>query len=373
MEYNITKAAVVGSGTMGGGIAALFAGLGIPTLLLDIVPRELSEAEKAAGLTLEDDEVRNRIVEAGWKAVVKSRPPAVLSERSKQLVELGNLEDDVEKLAGVDLIVEAIVENLEIKRGLYERIEKLRSPECIVATNTSGLPIQDLAEGRDEGFKKHFLGMHFFNPPRWLQLLEVIPHGGTDPEVLDYIVEFSQETLGKGVVICKDTPNFIANRMFSIASAFEMAYALDHGYGIEELDALMGTLVGRPKTAIFRLRDLIGNDVAAHVGANLYDLLPNDESRQVLRHGPTIELLDEMVDRKWLGNKTRVGFYKQVINEEGKKEFWVLNPETLEHEPPEKPRLEIFSEGKEIKDLGERYRWLVDQAGNDDASEETRR
>ncbi|MGD8552297.1 MAG: 3-hydroxyacyl-CoA dehydrogenase/enoyl-CoA hydratase family protein [Anaerolineales bacterium] len=373
MDYHIKKAAVVGSGTMGGGIAALFAGLGIPTLLLDIVPRELTEAEKEAGLTLEDNEVRDRIVETGWKAVVKSRPPAVLSERSKQLVELGNLEDDFEKLGDVDLVVEAIVENLKIKRGLYERIEKVRKPGCIVATNTSGLPIKDLAEGREEGFKGHFLGMHFFNPPRWLKLLEVIPHAETDPDVLEYIVKFCEETLGKGVVVCKDTPNFIANRMFSIASAFEMAYALDHGYGIEELDALMGTLVGRPKTAIFRLRDLIGNDVAAHVGANLYDLLPEDESREILRHGPTVELLDEMVERKWLGNKTRVGFYKQVINEEGKKEFWVLNPEALEHEPPNKPRLEIFSKGKEIKDLGERYRWLVAQADNEEASEETQR
>jgi 3-hydroxyacyl-CoA dehydrogenase len=373
MDYYIRKAAVVGSGTMGGGIAALFAGLGIPTLLLDIVPREVNAAEKDAGLTLEDDEVRNRIVQAGWKAVLKSRPPAVLSERSKQLVELGNLEDDFDRLAEVDLIVEAIVENLEIKRGLYERIEAVRKPECVVATNTSGLPIKDLAEGRDDGFRKHFLGMHFFNPPRWLKLLEVIPHEGTDPEVLDFIVKFSEEKLGKGVVVCKDTPNFIANRMFSIASAFEMAYALDHGFGIEELDALMGELVGRPKTAIFRLRDLIGNDVAAHVGANLYDLLPVDESREVLRHSSTINLLEGMVERKWLGNKTKVGFYKQVINEEGKKEFWVLNPETLEHEPPKKPRLEIFSKGKEIEDLGERYRWLVAQADGGDISEETKR
>jgi 3-hydroxyacyl-CoA dehydrogenase len=373
MEYHIRKAAVVGSGTMGGGIAALFAGLGIPTLLLDIVPRELSEAEEAAGLTLDDEEVRNRIVEAGWKAVVKSRPPAVLSERSKQLIELGNLEDDFDKLADVDLIVEAIVENLEIKRSLYKRIEAVRKPDCIVATNTSGLPIKALAEGRDESFQAHFIGMHFFNPPRWLTLLEVIPHDGTDPQVLESVARFSEETLGKGVVVCKDTPNFIANRMFSIASAFEMAYALDHGYGIEELDALMGVLVGRPKTAIFRLRDLIGNDVAAHVGANLYDLLPEDESREILRHESTVALLEEMVDRKWLGNKTKVGFYKQVISEEGKKEFWVLNPETLEHEAPEKLRLDIFSEGKEIKDLGERYRWLVDQADNEDANEETQR
>ncbi|HHH81468.1 MAG TPA: 3-hydroxyacyl-CoA dehydrogenase, partial [Chloroflexi bacterium] len=185
MNYQIRNAAVIGSGTMGGGIAALLAGLGIPTLLLDIVPKELTPEEQAAGLTLEDRAVRNRIVEAGWKAVTKARPPAVLSEASKQLIDLGNLEDDFDKLAEADLIIEAIVENLEIKRGLYARIENVRSKNAIVATNTSGLPIHALAEGRDQGFREHFLGMHFFNPPRWLKLLEVIPHTETLPEVLN--------------------------------------------------------------------------------------------------------------------------------------------------------------------------------------------
>jgi 3-hydroxyacyl-CoA dehydrogenase len=348
------------------------AGLGIPTILLDIVPSELTAAEEAAGLTLQDKEVRNRIVEDGWKAVTKSKPPAVLSERSKQLISLGNLEDDFEEMAQVDLIVEAIVENLKIKRGLFERIENVRHENCIIATNTSGLPISALAEGRGESFQKHFLGMHFFNPPRWLKLLEIIPHEGTSSEVLKDVVEFSEEVLGKGVVLCKDTPNFIANRMFSITSAYEVAYALDHGYGIEEVDAIAGVLIGRPKTAVYRLRDLIGNDVATHVGENLYELIPDDESRDVLRHDASVELLQGMVERNWLGNKTKVGFYKRVDTEEGR-EFWVLNPETMEHETPQNPRFDIFSKGRKIEDLGERYKWFVEQAEGEASDEETQR
>jgi 3-hydroxyacyl-CoA dehydrogenase len=372
MAYQIKKAAVIGSGTMGGGIAALLAGLGIPTILLDIVPRELSAAEKAAGLTLEDDAVRNRIVENGWKAVTKSRPPAVLNEASKHLVTLGNLEDDFDKLSQVDWIIEVIIENLKIKQSLFERIEKVRRENCIVSTNTSGLPLNAIAEGRSENFQEHFLGTHFFNPPRWLKLLEIIPHEKTLPEVMEYMIAFGDEFLGKGVVVCKDTPNFIANRMFSITSGNEVAFALDNGYSIEEIDAIAGVLIGRPKTAVFRLRDLIGNDVAAHVGKNLYDLIPEDESREKLRHEPSVKLLAEMVERNWLGNKTKVGFYKRVETDEGR-EFWVLNPETLEHEPPEKPRFEIFSQGKKIEDLGERYRWIYAQAESEEASQETRR
>ncbi|MCJ7569532.1 MAG: 3-hydroxyacyl-CoA dehydrogenase/enoyl-CoA hydratase family protein [Anaerolineales bacterium] len=373
MKYNIRKAAVIGSGTMGGGIAALFAGLGIPTLLLDIAPFKLSAAEEADGKTLEDASVRNRIVEAGWKAVTKSRPPAVLSETSKQLISLGNLEDDFDQLADVDLVVEVIIENLDIKRDLFERIDAIRAEHSIIATNTSGLPIQALAEGRSEGFQGHFLGMHFFNPPRWLKLLEVIPHGGTLPEVLDYVVHFSEETLGKCVVICKDTANFIANRMFSIMSAYEVAYALDHGYSIEDIDTIMGVLVGRPKTATYRLRDLIGNDVAAHVGSNLYALIPDDETRDILRHEASVKMLEGMIERKWLGNKSKVGFYKRVDKEDGSKEFWILDPETMEHKAPQNPRFEFFSKGKKQEDLGERYRWILSQVDDKDASEETRR
>lgn len=373
MGYRIRKAAVIGSGTMGGGIAALLAGVGIPTLLLDIAPKELAPEEEAAGLRLEDRRVRNRIVEAGWRAVTKSRPPAVFSEDSARLVSLGNLEDDFEQLAGVDWIVEAIVENLKIKQGLFARIEEVRAEDSIVSTNTSGLPINAIAEGRSQGFQKHFLGTHFFNPPRWLKLLEVIPHQHTLDAVREFMVRFGQERLGKGVVVCKDTPNFIANRIFSVTSAYDVAYALDHDISIEKVDAVSGELIGRPKTATFRLRDLVGNDIAAHVGQNLYELIPDDETRDILKHEASVQLMEGMLDRNLLGNKTGAGFYKKIVDQGGKKEFWVLNPETMAHEPPQEPELGIVKKGKKIKDLKERYRWIVDQRENPDASQETRR
>ncbi len=372
MGYRIRKAAVIGSGTMGGGIAAMLAGVGIPTLLLDIVPDKLTPGEEAAGMSLEDTAVRNRIVEAGWKAVTRSRPPAVLSQQSTQLISLGNLDDDFEALAEADLIVEVIVENLEIKRGLFERIDAVRKDGCIVSTNTSGLPVHAMAEGRSQSFQEHFLGTHFFNPPRWLRLLEIIPHSGTAPEVVEFMAQFSDNVLGKGVVVCKDTPNFIGNRIFAISAAYELGYVLENGIPFEDVDSVAGALIGRPKTASFRLRDLVGNDVAAHVATNLYDLLPNDETRDVLRNQASAKLIGEMVARKWFGNKTKVGFYKQVKGESGK-EFWVLNPETLEHEPPKKPRFEIVSKGKDLEDLGERFRWIVSQADDGEADEDTRR
>jgi 3-hydroxyacyl-CoA dehydrogenase len=373
MGYQIKRAAVIGSGTMGGGIAALLAGLGIPTILLDIVPSKLTPAEEEAGLTLEDEEVRNRIVESGWKAVTRSRPPSVMSEASKHFITLGNLDDDFDKLTDVDWIVEVIIENLEIKQGLFERIDKVRHERCIVSTNTSGLPINAIAEGRSEAFQQHFLGTHFFNPPRWLKLLEIIPHEKTTPEVMDFMVRFGEEFLGKGVVVCKDTPNFIANRYGSITGAYNIAYALDHGYTIEEVDGITGVLIGRPKTGTFRLMDLVGIDVSADVGSNLYDLIPNDESREILMHEARNNMITTMLERNWLGNKTKVGFSKRVTTEEGKREFWPLNLQTLEHEPPEKPRFEIFSKGRDIEDLGERYKWIVAQVEDEGASEETKK
>jgi len=373
MGYQIKRAAVIGSGTMGGGIAALLAGLGIPTLLLDIVPSKLTPDEEEAGLTLEDKQVRNRIVQSGWKAVTRSRPPSVMSEASKHFITLGNLEDDFDKLAEVNWIVEVIVENLEIKQGLFERIDKVRREDCIVSTNTSGLPVNAIAEGRSESFQQHFLGTHFFNPPRWLKLLEIIPHEKTLPEVMDFMIRFGEETLGKGVVICKDTPNFIANRFFSLTNSYSISYALDHGYTIEEVDGITGVLLGRPKTGTFRLLDLVGIDVGAHVSSNLYELIPHDESREILRHEGAAKIFTTMVERKWFGNKTKVGFSKPVTNEEGKREFWPLNLQTLEHEPPKKPRFEIFSKGRDVEDLGERYKWIVSQVDDEQASEETKK
>lgn len=372
MRYRIEKAAVIGAGTMGGGIAALLAGVGIPTVLLDIVPNKLKPDEESQGLTLEDKAVRNRIVESGWKGVTKARPPAVLSEDSSRLVSLGNLEDDFEQLADVDWIVEVIVENLDIKRSLFERIEKVRKPTCIVSSNTSGLPIQAIAEGRSAAFQEHFLGTHFFNPPRWLKLLEIIPHPKTSAEVLETMVQFSEDVLGKGVVICKDTANFIANRFLSLSGAYAINYALDKGYTVEEVDALTGELIGHPKTGTFRLNDLVGIDVLGHVTNNLYDLIPHDESREVLKHPGATKLFSTMIERGWLGNKTDVGFSKKVVGEDGKREFWVLDLQTLEHQPPTNPRFDLVGKGRKIEDLRERFRWLAAQASTAE-TEQSRR
>jgi 3-hydroxyacyl-CoA dehydrogenase len=357
---------------MGGAIAALLAGIGVPTLLLDIVPRELTPDEEAAGLTLKDKQVRNRIVEQGWKATTKARPPAILSQFSQNSVTLGNLEDDFDKLAEVDWIVEVIVENLKIKQDLFGRIDKIRGEKTIISTNTSGLPLQDIAKDLSKGFKQHFIGTHFFNPPRWLKLLEIIPHAETSAEVMSFVTEFCKHRLGKGVVVCKDTPNFIGNRMFAVTSAFDVNYILEHKLDVEEIDAITGVLIGRPKTGTFRLRDLIGNDVAKHVGSNLYEMIPKDETRDVLANEGSVNLLSAMVDNKWFGNKTKVGFYKQVINDEGKKEFWVLDLDKMEHKPPLKPKLDIFGDGRDIENLGERYRWIVEQAENGTTDEKTK-
>lgn len=373
MGYQIRKAAVIGGGTMGGGIAALLAGIGIPTLVLDIVPDKLTPAEQAAGLTLQDKEVRNRIVENGWKAVTKAKPPSVLSQESLKLVTLGNLEDDFQRLADVDWIIEAVVEKLEIKKSIFARVEAVRKPTAIVSSNTSGLPIQAMAEGRSQGFQEHFLGTHFFNPPRWLKLLEIIPHPHTLPEVLQFMTAFGEDVLGKGVVRCKDTPNFIGNRLASITGAHALAYALDHGYTIEEVDSLTGELIGHPNTATFRLNDLIGLDVVQHVSGNLYDLVPKDESRDILKHPGLVKLLGTMLERKWLGNKTNVGFSKKVVNEKGEREFWVLNLKSLEHEPPTKPRFKLVGEARKIESLPDRLRWLMDRAFDGEAPEEDRR
>jgi 3-hydroxyacyl-CoA dehydrogenase len=358
---------------MGGGIAALLAGIGIPTLVLDIVPDKLNAAETAAGLTLKDKEVRNRIVENGWKAVTKAKPPSILSQESLKLITLGNLEDDFDQLADVDWIIEVVIEKLEIKKSLFARIEAIRKPSAIVSSNTSGLPIQAMAEGRSKEFQEHFLGTHFFNPPRWLKLLEIIPHANTLPEVIQFMTAFGEDVLGKGIVLCKDTPNFIGNRLASITGAQALAYALDNGYTVEEVDSITGELIGHPNTATFRLNDLIGLDVVYHVMGNLYDLVPKDESREVLKHPAANKLLGTMLERKWLGNKTDVGFSKKVINDKGEREFWVLNLKAYEHEPPTKPRFKLVGEGRKIESLPERLRWLMDRAFDAAAPEEDRR
>lgn len=367
MKYKIHKAVVIGAGTMGGGIAAHLANAGVPVTLLDIVPRELTPQEKSQGLTLDDPVVRNRIVQQGLDSALKSRPASFFTKDTAALVSIGNLEDDFETIVDADWVIEVIIENLKIKRQLMQRIDAIRQPFTIVSTNTSGIPVASIAEGLSEGFRQHFLGTHFFNPPRYLKLLEVIPTQDTLPEVVQVIGRFSEQRLGKGIVPAKDTPNFIANRLAFGSAAFALDYILEHGYTVPEVDVITGPPMGNPKTATFRLIDLVGIDVWDHVGKNLAPAIPEDEhALRYLNSEAVNHLIGTMVERGALGNKTKLGFYKQVRTDEGGKEFWTLNLETLEYDPPTKPRFDSIGKVKDKEDLGERLRILLgadDRAG----------
>lgn len=354
MKYQVHKAVVVGAGTMGAALAAHLANAGIPVTLLDIVPKDAPAGDKAA---------RNKIVNAGLEAAKKSRPASFGSSDQHLLVKTGNLEDDFGVMAEADLVIEAIIENLKIKQGLMERIDAVRKPTSIIATNTSGIPVKDIAAGRSESFKQHFLGMHFFNPPRYLKLLEVIPTGDTLPEVVAFIKHFGEYRLGKGIVLCKDTPNFIGNRVAFGTGAFALDYILKNRYTVDEVDAITGPLMGRPKTATFRLIDLVGIDVWEHVGKNLAPAIPHDTyAMPYLTSEKPNQLIATMVERGWLGNKTKVGFYKEVRTEEGKKEFHSLDLETLEHKPSQKVRFDSIGKAKDIENLGERLKVLLGES-----------
>lgn len=359
MTFRIDKAAVIGAGTMGGGIAAHLANLGIPVVLLDMVPPDLSEKDK------NNPAARNRIVQSLYDRMAKASPAQLARPDRGDLITIGNLEDDFDKLADCDWIVEVIIEQLAPKQTLMERIEKVRKPGSIISSNTSGIPIHSIAEGRSADFKSHFLGTHFFNPPRYLKLLEVIPTADTAPQVLDFMVQFGRDVLGKGVVVCKDTPNFIANRFIAIAGSHSVEYALQNGYTVEEIDAITGPLVGRPKTATFRLTDLVGLDVMVHVNQNLYPLIPDDPYREVLKGEKSAALNEAMLQRGWLGNKSNQGFYRKV-NVGGERQFWALNLETLEHEAPKKIRFESVGAVRNIEELGQRLKALL--AHNDRAA-----
>lgn len=360
MKYQINKAVVIGSGTMGAAIAAHLVNAGVRVTLLDIIPRELNDEEKKAGLTLEDPSVRNRIVHQGLGAALNSRPASFYSKELGDQLQIGNLEDDLDAIMDADWVIEVIIENLKIKQGLMEKIDRIRPEHTIVSTNTSGIPVTSIAEGRSQGFQEHFLGTHFFNPPRYLKLLEVIPTGATLPEVVEDISHFAEYRLGKGVVICKDTPNFIANRMGFGSGAFSLDFILNNGYTVKEVDSITGPLIGRPKTATFRLLDLVGIDVWAHVGDNLTEALPEDDpAMPFLASDAANQLIRDMVQNGQLGNKAKQGFYKQV-KVEGKKEFWPLNLDTREYEAGESARFESVKDAKDIEDLGERLAKLLE-------------
>lgn len=372
MPNGINYVTVIGAGTMGAAIAGHLANAGIPVTLLDIVPGELTPEEEAAGLTLESPQVRNRIVKAGFDRMVKAKPNNLFTKDTAKLISLGNLEDDFEEaVAKSDWIIEVIIERPGPKQALMERIEAHAPAEAVISSNTSGIPIHIIAEGRSDEFKKRFLGTHFFNPPRYLHLLEIIPTPDTDPAVVERMRNFAENALGKGVVICKDTPNFIANRMISFIQSDIMEFAIENGYTVEEVDKLTGPLLGRPKTGTFRLNDVIGIDVMALVSGNLYDLIPDDEDREILRGEYSSAVMQALIDNKLLGAKTGQGFYKTVKNEKGKKIFMGLDLQAaaedgeIEYLEPQKPRWSSVGDARDLP-LAERLKDLVnadDSAG----------
>ncbi|HYL86278.1 MAG TPA: 3-hydroxyacyl-CoA dehydrogenase NAD-binding domain-containing protein, partial [Candidatus Angelobacter sp.] len=347
MKRRIEKAVVLGAGTMGARIAAHFANAGLPCVLLDIVPPNLP-ADAAAG-------ERNKIVRAGWEAAKKSKPAAFFNATLADKVAIGNFEDDLARCAEADWIIEVVAENLEIKRKLLARVAQYRKPGAIVTTNTSGLPVHLIAEGLSEEFQQHWAGTHFFNPPRYMKLVEVIPGPKTTPEVLETLSDFCDRRLGKGVVIAKDTPNFIANRIgtYSMLNALRLMGTL--GMTVEEVDACTGPAVGWPKSATFRTADLVGLDVLVHVVKNIYETAPNDESREMYKIPAMVE---EMAKRGWLGDKTGQGFYKKVRGE-GAKEILTLDLNTMEYRPRQKVRFASLEMGKAIEDTRDRLRALV--------------
>ena len=322
MVRRINKAAVIGSGIMGGGIAALLAGAGVDVLLLDIVPFDLKDEEKG------DPKARNRIVEAGMQAAVKAKPALFYSKADVARVTTGNLEDDFDKLAECDWIVEVVVENLKIKQQLFKRIEGVRKADTIVSSNTSGIPLKAMSEGLSPAFKEYFLGTHFFNPVRYMHLLEIIPGEATRRDVLEFIADFGENRLGKGIVWAKDTPNFIGNRIGIHGIGKTMRTMLEEGLTIPEVDALLGPAMGRPKTAIFKTSDMVGLDTMTHVMKNTYELCAEDEERAVFQ---APDFVMDMVKNNQLGNKTKAGFYKTDITPEWKKIRKVIDPASGEY------------------------------------------
>jgi 3-hydroxyacyl-CoA dehydrogenase len=359
----INKVAILGAGTMGARIAAHFANAGVPSYLLDIVP---TGAEGPA---------RTKIAAAGLDAAKKSKPAAFMEPSLARFVTIGNFEDDLKKLAEVDWIIEAVVENLEIKRTLLKKVEAVRKAGTIITTNTSGLPVGKIAEGFSDDFRRSWFGTHFFNPPRYMRLLEIIPTPEADRAVIDAIVHFSDLRLGKGVVIAKDTPNFIANRIgtFSVLNVMRLMQEMD--LSIEDVDALTGQAVGWPKSATFRTIDLVGLDILGHVVANMTRVEAGD-SLAALDERTDLKLPDfyqQMVQRKWLGDKTKGGFYKKSVgralspaesSQQKEEERLALNWKTLEYHPRQKPKFPALDMAKNIEDTGTRLRTLLGLSGS---------
>ena len=368
MSYRIEKVGVIGAGTMGASIAAHIANAGYSVVLLDIAPYKLTSKQEAKGLTLDDPEVKNSIVKTGLERAKKLKFTPFMSKTAESLLTLGNLDDNLDMLSDVDWVIEVIVENLKIKRSLMEKIESVRKPTAIITTNTSGLPIASIGEGRSDEFKTHLFGTHFFNPPRYMKLLEIITTPENNQEAVKTITDFCETKLGKGIVYCKDTPNFVGNRIFCVDGSFISHHAFTNGYTIEEVDAITGPIIGRPKTATFRLQDLVGIDIADHISKNLYELIPDDLYRHVLISEKGTKPTKMLVKQGWLGNKTGQGFYQRTKerDEKGKPIFTVFNPETGEYDLPSKIRFKSLGAVRKINDLSKRLKALFSDEWKDD-------
>ena len=360
----IKKIAIIGSGIMGSGIACHFANIGVDVLLLDIVPRELNGNEKAKGLTLEDKVVRNRLVNEALTDSLKSKPSPIYHQKFASRITTGNLEDDIAKVADVDWIMEVVVERLDIKKMVFENLEKYRTPGTLITSNTSGIPIKFMSEGRSEEFQKHFCGTHFFNPARYLKLFEIIPGPQTAPEVLEFLNGYGEQFLGKTSVIAKDTPAFIGNRVgiFSIQSLFHAVKDLD--LTIEEVDKLSGPVIGRPKSATFRTVDVVGLDTLVHVANGIRENCPNDERLELFE---LPDFINTMMENNWLGSKTGQGFYKKNVSADGKKEILSLDLNTLEYRSAKRAKFATLELTKTIDKVVDRFKVLV--SGKDKAGE----
>jgi 3-hydroxyacyl-CoA dehydrogenase len=346
MGYQIKRVAVLGAGVMGSAIAAHLANAGVPTFLLDIVPPDLSEEDRRKGLTRETTSFRNRLAARGVEIALKASPPAFFSPKDARLITIGNVEDHLDRLSQADWIVEAVAERLDIKQSLFARVEAHRRPGSIVSTNTSGIPIRTLAEGRSQEFRRHFLGTHFFNPPRYMKLLELIPGTETLPEVMQAMAEFGERGLGKGVVFAKDTPNFIANRIGTFGLFTVMRTMAEGDYSIEEAEQLTGPAIGRPRSATFRTADLVGLDTVAHIATNIANALA-DEGERAAYAIPVF--LKELVQRGWLGEKSGQGFYKRVSGADGS-EILVLDYKTMEYRPQHKVSFPSLDATRSVED-----------------------
>lgn len=364
MKRSIRKVAVLGSGVMGSAIACHFANIGCQVLLLDIAPKELTDEEKAKGLALDHKAVKNRIVQSSLERSVKSNPGPIYSKKFLSRISIGNFDDDMARIKDYDWTIEVVVENLEIKKKVYEQVEKYRKPGTLITSNTSGIPIHLMAEGRSEDFKKHFCGTHFFNPPRYLKLLEIIPTPHTEPDIVKFLMHYGDLYLGKTTVLCKDTPAFIANRVgiYAIMKVVDSMRKLD--LNIDEIDKLTGPVIGRPKSATFRTSDVVGLDTLIKVATNLYNGLPNDEGRDMFKLPEEINKLEQ---NKWLGDKTGQGFYKKTKNAKGETEILTLDLKSFEYKPKAKAKFATLETTKTIDNLKDRFKVLL--GGKDKAGE----